>query len=125
MPGPLFTVSSYLGAIVVPAELAPLWAAVALVCMFLPGLLIALAGIPVWTWVGRRPAARGALAGVNAAVVGVLGAALYDPIWRSAVVNGRDLAVALTGFLLIERWRTPPIVIVVLAVVAEVLMGRA
>jgi chromate transporter len=125
VPGPLFTVSSYLGAIVAPARLAPLWAAVALGSMFLPGLLIALAGIPVWTWIARRPAARGALAGVNAAVVGVLGAALYDPIWRNAVVTGPDLAIALTGFVLIERWRTPPIVIVVLAVVAEVLLGRA
>jgi chromate transporter len=125
VPGPLFSVSSYFGAIVAPARHAPLWAAVALVCMFLPGLLIALAGIPVWTWLGRHPAARGALAGVNAAVVGVLGAALYDPIWRSAVVTGPDLAIALTGFLLIERWHVPPIVIVVLAVVAAVLMGRA
>jgi chromate transporter len=62
---------------------------------------------------------------VNAAVVGVLGAALYDPIWRNAVVTGPDLAIALTGFLLIQRWRTPPIVIVVLAVVAEVVLGRA
>jgi chromate transporter len=121
VPGPLFTLSAYLGAIVAPHSAAPLWATVALICMFLPGLLIALAGIPVWTWLGRRPAARGALAGVNAAVVGVLGAALYDPIWRSAVVNGRDLAIALTGFLLLERWRVPPIVVVVLTVAAAVL----
>ncbi len=125
VPGPLFTVSSYLGAIVAPSGLAPLWAAVALVCMFLPGLLIALAGIPVWTWLGRRSAARGALAGVNAAVVGVLGAALYDPIWRSAVVTGRDLAIALAGFLLLERWRVPPIIVVVLTVLAAVLVAGA
>jgi chromate transporter len=123
VPGPLFTVSSYLGAVVAPAGFAPLWAAVALVCMFLPGLLVAFAGIPVWTWIGRRPAARGALAGVNAAVVGLLGAALYDPIWRTAVLTGRDLAIALGGFLLLERWRVPPIVVVVLTVVAAVLMG--
>ncbi len=121
VPGPLFTVSSYLGATVAPAGLATLWAAVALVCMFLPGLLIAFAGIPVWTWIGRRPAALGALAGVNAAVVGLLGAALYNPIWRSAVLTGQDLAIALTGFLLLERWRVPPIVVVVLTVVAAVL----
>ena len=125
VPGPLFTVSSYLGATVAPAGLAPLWAAVALVCMFLPGLLLAFAGIPVWTWIGRRPAARGALAGVNAAVVGLLGAALYDPIWRSAVVTGRDLAIALTGFLLLERWRVPPIVVVVLTVATAVIAGGA
>jgi chromate transporter len=125
VPGPLFTVSSYLGAIVAPAGRAPLWAAVALLCMFLPGLLIALAGIPVWTWIGRRPVARGALAGVNAAVVGLLGAALYDPIWRTAVLTGRDLAMALAGFLLLERWRLPPIVVVVLTVVAAVLFRTA
>ena len=53
----------------------------------------------MWTWLGRRSAARGALAGVNAAVVGVLGAALYDPIWRSAVVTGTRSATALAGFL--------------------------
>jgi chromate transporter len=125
VPGPLFTVSSYLGAIVAPRGLALPWAAVALLCMFLPGLLIALAGIPVWTWIGRRPAARGALAGVNAAVVGLLGAALYDPIWRTAVITGRDLAIALAGFLLLERWRMPPIAVVVLTVVAAVLVRSA
>jgi chromate transporter len=124
VPGPLFTVSTYLGAVLAPAGAALLWATVALVCMFLPGLLIALAGIPVWTWLGRRPAARGALAGVNAAVVGVLGAALYDPIWRSAVVTGRDLAIALTGFMLLEQWRVPPAVIVILTVLAAVLVAR-
>jgi chromate transporter len=118
VPGPLFTVSAYLGAIVAPVGGALLWAGVALIAMFLPGLLVALAGVPVWTWLGRRPAARGALAGVNAAVVGVLGAALYDPIWRNAVASGRDVAIALAGFLLLERWRVPPIIIVILTVVA-------
>jgi hypothetical protein len=49
------------------------------------------------------------LAGINAAVVGVLGAALYNPIWLSAVGNGRDVAIALVGFLLLERWRVPPL----------------
>ena len=59
--------------------------------IFLPGVLIALAGLPVWLWLGHHPAARGALVGINAAVVGVLGAALYNPIWVSAVSNGRAL----------------------------------
>jgi chromate transporter len=53
--------------------------------------------------------ARGALAGVNAAVVGVLGAALYTPIWTSAILGARDVAIALTAFVLLVRWRTPPI----------------
>src|SRR5271169_197241 len=105
IPGPLFTFSAYLGAIVAPAGAPLLWSAVALVFMFLPGLLIALAGLPVWLWLGHHPSERAALAGVNAAVVGVLGAALYNPIWLSAVASGRDVAIALAGFLLLERWR--------------------
>jgi chromate transporter len=123
VPGPLFTFSSYLGATVAPDRgVALLWASVALVFMFLPGLFIASAGIPVWTWLGGRPAARGALAGVNAAVVGVLGAALYDPIWVSAIGSGRDLAIALAGFVLLGRWRVPPIIIVVLTVAAALVV---
>jgi chromate transporter len=116
IPGPLFTFSAYLGAVVAPPGAALLWALVALIFMFLPGLLIALAGLRVWLWLGHHPAARAALAGINAAVVGVLGAALYNPIWISAVANGRDVAIALTGFLLLQRWRLPPLAIVVFCV---------
>jgi len=118
IPGPLFTFSAYLGAVVAPAGAALLWSAVALIFIFLPGVLIALAGLPVWLWLSHHPAARAALAEINAAVVGVLGAALYDPIWLSAVGNGRDVAIALTGFLLLERWRLLPLAIVVFCVVA-------
>ena len=116
IPGPLFTFAAYLGAAVAPSGMALLWALVALIFIFLPGVLIAVAGLPVWLWLGRHPAARGALLGINAAVVGVLGAALYDPIWISAVTRGRDVAIALAGFLLLERWRVPPIVIVIFCV---------
>jgi chromate transporter len=121
IPGPLFTFSAYLGAVVAPASGALLWSAVALVFMFLPGMLIALAGLPVWLWLGHHPAARAALAGINAAVVGVLGAALYNPIWLSAVANGRDVAIALVGFLLLERWRVPPLAIAVFCVSAALI----
>jgi chromate transporter len=121
IPGPLFTFSAYLGAVVAPARGALLWSAVALVFMFLPGMLIALAGLPVWLWLGHHPAARAALAGINAAVVGVLGAALYNPIWLSAVANGRDVAIALVGFLLLERWRVPPLAIAVFCVSAALI----
>jgi chromate transporter len=123
IPGPLFTFAAYLGAIVVTPGVgaALLWSGVALVFIFLPGLLIALAGLPVWLWLGHHPAARAALAGINAAVVGVLGAALYNPIWLSAVGNGRDVAIALTGFLLLERWRVPPLAIVIFCVSAALI----
>jgi chromate transporter len=125
VPGPLFTFSAYLGAVVTPAGKALLWSAVALIFIFLPGMLVALAGLPVWLWLGRHPVARAALAGVNAAVVGILGAALYNPIWLSAVGNGRDVAIALTGFLLLERWRLPPLAIVVFCVVAALISAAA
>ena len=118
IPGPLFTFSAYLGAVMAPHGAALLWSGVALVFMFLPGMLIALAGLRVWLWLGHHPAARAALAGINAAVVGVLGAALYNPIWVSAVANGRDVAIALTGFLLLERWRVPPLAIVIFCITA-------
>jgi chromate transporter len=123
IPGPLFTFSAYLGAAVAPAGTALLWSVVALIFIFLPGLLIALAGLPVWLWLGHHPAARAALAGINAAVVGVLGAALYSPIWVSAVGNGRDVAIALTGFILLERWRVPPLAIVIFCVVTALISG--
>jgi chromate transporter len=124
IPGPLFTFSAYLGAVVAPAGAALLWSGAALVFMFLPGLLIALAGLRIWLWLGHHPAARAALAGINAAVVGVLGAALYNPIWLSAIGNGRDVAIALTGFLLLQRWQIPPLAIVIFCVAAALLSGR-
>jgi len=122
VPGPLFTFAAYLGAIIAPHGSGPgaaaLWSAVALFFIFLPGMLLALAGLPLWTWVGHHPTARGALAGVNAAVVGVLGAALYNPIWTSAILGARDLAIALIAFMLLERWRAPPVLIVIFCVAA-------
>ncbi|WP_084584493.1 chromate efflux transporter [Sphingomonas azotifigens] len=122
MPGPLFTVAAYLGAMVAPPGsglgATALWSTAALVFLFLPGLLVALAGLPLWNWIGGHPAARGGLAGVSAAVVGVLGAALYNPIWTSAILGARDLAIALIGFILLERWKAPPILIVAFCVAA-------
>ncbi len=124
VPGPLFTFSAYLGAVVAPAGAALLWSATALVFMFLSGLLVALAGLPLWTWLGHHTTARAALAGINAAVVGVLGAALYNPIWTSAIGGGRDVAIAATGLLLLERWRLPPLGVVVFCVAATLLSAN-
>ena len=127
MPGPIFTFAAYLGATIAPhgsgIGMTALWSAAALVFIFLPGGLVALAGLPLWNWVGHHPTARGALAGVNAAVVGVLGAALYTPIWTSAILGARDLAVALVAFMLLERWRAPPILIVVFSVASALVMA--
>ena len=124
VPGPLFTFAAYLGAVIAPTGsalgISVLWSVVALIFLFLPGLLVAVAGVPLWTWIGGHPTARGALAGVNAAVVGLLGAALYNPIWTSAILGARDLAFALIAFMLLERWRVPPILIVLFCVAGAV-----
>lgn len=88
---------------------APLWSLVGLVCVFLPGILIAIAGLPIWAWLAHRPVARDALAGINAAVVGVPGAALYDPIWVSAIGCGVALGCHSTlessGATRMDSWR--------------------
>ena len=120
LPGPLFAFGAYVGAAAAPADLASqmLWGAVALTALFLPGLLIALAGAPLWNLVGGHAAARGALAGINAAVVGVLGAALYRPIGVSAIAGAYDLILAALGALLLERLKTPPLAVAALMVAA-------
>ncbi|HTG33560.1 MAG TPA: chromate efflux transporter [Thermoanaerobaculia bacterium] len=120
VPGPLFTLASYLGAVCTPpGSSSVLWAVGAVLFMFLPGLLLAIAGMSLWSYVARAPGAQAALAGVNAAVVGILGAALYDPVWTAGVRTGTDVAIALTGLLLLERWRTAPIVVVAFCVGAS------
>jgi chromate transporter len=116
IPGPLFTLAAYLGAASnhVPSPAAG--AAVAVVFIFLPGLLIATAGASLWSRLARHRNARASLAGINAAVVGFLGAALYDPVWVTAVHDGADVAIALVGLALLERWKTPPVAVVLACV---------
>lgn len=106
IPGPLFTFSAYLGAIIAPS--APLlWAAAALVMIFLPGLLLLVAVLPYWNGFRRWDRAQALMRGANAAVVGILGAALYQPVWTSAVLGSGEFALALTGFLLLSVWKLP------------------
>lgn len=114
VPGPLFSFAAYLGAVVAPAPHGVAGAAVALAAIFLPGLLILVGALPFWDALRARPAAQAALRGVNAAVVGILAAALYNPVWISAVLTPYDFAVAAIGFTLLVVWRTPPIAVVLL-----------
>jgi len=120
VPGPLFTVAVYLGAVAAPAAPSA-GAVVALIAIFLPGLLLALAGSSVWTALSRRTRLRAAMTGVNAAVVGVLAAALYDPVWVSGVHDGADAAIAGSALLLLGSGRGPPLAVVVLCVAASLL----
>jgi chromate transporter len=114
VPGPLFTFSAYLGAAMRPAPNGVLGAAIALVAIFLPSMLLTLGALPLWGTLRSRPAARAALRGVNAAVVGILVAALYQPVWTSAILRPADFALALGAFGLLMVWRCPPWLVVLL-----------
>ncbi|OQM75712.1 chromate transporter [Pseudaminobacter manganicus] len=118
VPGPLFTFAAYLGAVMEPQPNGIAGAAIALVAIFLPGFLLLIGALPFWDAFRARPVAQAAMRGANAAVVGILGAALYSPVWTSAVLGPRDFALALTGFLLLTVWKTPPWIVVALLAAA-------
>ncbi|SDJ93783.1 chromate efflux transporter [Billgrantia gudaonensis] len=108
VPGPLFTFAAYLGAVLDALPVPPLLgAALALVMIFLPGLLLLVAVLPYWNDFRRWDSAQALMRGANAAVVGILGAALYQPVWTSAILGPHEFALALTGFLLLSVWKLP------------------
>jgi chromate transporter len=121
VPGPLFTFAACLGAVMGPPPNGLAGATIALVAIFLPGMLLVYGMLPFWDAMRTRPAAQAAMRGTNAAVVGILGAALYDPVWTSAVLTPRDFALALAGFLLLTVWKLPPWIVVVFLAAAGVL----
>jgi chromate transporter len=121
IPGPMFAFSAYLGSVLSQGENVWLMAAVALSFMFLPGFLLVIGVLPFWRAVSHNPTASRAIAGVNAAVVGLLGAALYNPIFTSGITGPSDLAIAVVAFGLLVIWRLSPLVVVVWCVLASVL----
>ena len=120
VPGPMFTLAAYLGARLPGSEGGILGATVSLGAIFLPGFLLVAGVLPLWRAIAGRPIAARVIAGVNAAVVGILGAALYDPVWTSAVQGPLDMAVALVGFTLLAAWRVSAIMIVFWCVTASI-----
>ena len=125
VPGPLFSFAAYLGAVMGPPPNGVVGSAMALVAIFLPGLLLVYGMLPFWNVLRMSPAAQAAMRGTNAAVVGILGAAFYHPVWTSAVLTARDFALALGGFLLLTVWKAPPWIVVVLLAAAGALSGLA
>jgi chromate transporter len=120
VPGPMFTLAAYLGARL-PGSMGGIsGASVALCAIFLPGFLLIAGILPLWSAIAGRQLAARAIAGVNAAVVGLLAAALYDPVWISAVQRPTDLAIALIGFTLLVVWRVSALLVVLWSVVAAV-----
>ncbi len=123
VPGPLFTFSAYLGAVLPGPWGGVPGAVIALLALFLPGCLLLLGVLPFWDALRVRPAAQAAMQGANAAVVGVLGAALYDPVWTSAVQRPADFALALLGFVLLVVWRVSPVLVVAFGAAGGIGMG--
>jgi chromate transporter len=115
VPGPLFTFAGYLGAVVSVGPGGVAGAAIALVAIFLPGFLLLVGVLPFWDALRMRPGAQGFIRGANAAVVGILAAALYAPVFTSAVVDAPTFVLAAVCFILLTALRTPPWAVVLLA----------
>jgi chromate transporter len=125
VPGPLFTFAAYLGTVARPEPHGLAGAALGLFGIFLPGILILIGMLPFWDAFRKRPTAQAAMRGVNAAVVGVLGAALYNPVFTNSVKTPSDLAVALVGFVLLIAWRAAPLVVVLLSALSGIALSLA
>ncbi|MNO87339.1 Chromate transport protein [compost metagenome] len=119
VPGPLFTFGSYLGASIHGVTGAIL----ATIAIFLPAFLLVIGVLPFWHRLRGIPKVQYALQGVNAAVVGILLAALYDPIWVSSVQETGDFIVALLLFAMLMFWKLPPWVVVVAGAAGGALLG--
>lgn len=125
VPGPLFTFAAYLGTILDPSPNGLIGAAVALVAIFVPGFLLLVGAVPYWDAFRARPSAQALMRGTNAAVVGILGAALYQPVWTSAIVGPYEFALAVTCFVLLMVWKAPPWSVVIVAAFGGLLIDFA
>jgi chromate transporter len=123
VPGPLFTFSAYLGTVMRPSPNGWLGGLICLVAIFLPTFLMVTGVLPFWADLRSRSAVQSALKGVNAAVVGLLLAALYTPVWTSAILGPKDFALGALAFLLLVFWKAPPWLVVILGASCASLIG--
>jgi chromate transporter len=123
VPGPVFTFAAYLGAVLKTEPNGLAGAALGLFGIFLPGILILVGMLPFWDAFRMRLDAQAVMRGVNAAVVGLLGAALYSPIWTTSVKGPLDVALALVGFVLLVAWRAPSFVVVLIGALGGVVLA--
>ena len=115
LPGPLFTLCAYLGALLRVGPGGWLGAMWAVVAIFVPSILLVAGTLPFWQTLRSRPGAQAALRGANATVVGVLLAALYDPVWSAGITGVRSLSLALAVFAALQVWKLPPWVVIIAA----------
>jgi chromate transporter len=114
VPGPLFTFAAYLGTVMTDAPNGVVGGLICLLAIFAPSFLLVIGAMPFWDALRRIGAVRNALLGVNAVVVGLLLAALYNPVWTSAILSAADFGLALAAFTLLVFWKTPPWLVVLL-----------
>jgi chromate transporter len=114
VPGPLFTFAAFLGAVMNDAPNGLAGGMICLLAIFASSFLLVIGAMPFWDSLRRVGAVRNALLGVNAVVVGILLAALYDPVWTSAIMSAADFGLALAAFTLLVFWKTPPWLVVIL-----------
>jgi chromate transporter len=124
VPGPLFTFAAYLGAVMRPWPNGWVGAALALGAIFLPSFLLIIGALPLWNLLRAQASFHAMLRGINAAVVGLLLAALYRPVWTSAIHAPGDFALGLMDFLLLVFWKWPPWLVVVLSALGGTVLGR-
>jgi chromate transporter len=123
VPGPLFTFAAYLGTVMGPQPNGWVGGLICLVAIYLPSFLLLMGLLPFWDTLRARSGVRSALTGVNAAVVGLLLAALYTPVWTSAIFGPADFALGIVAFLLLVMWRVPPWLVVILGAVGATAMA--
>jgi chromate transporter len=124
VPGPLFTFAAFLGTVMGPQPNGWVGGVICLIAIFLPSFLLVIGALPFWEGLRRRPLAQSALRGVNAAVVGLLLAALYQPVWTVGITNAADFALASAAFLLLFMWQTPPWLVVILSAAGGALISN-
>jgi chromate transporter len=118
VPGPLFTFAAYLGTVMNSPPNGWTGGLLCLAGIFLPSILLAIGPLPFWDWFRKHPEMRSVLKGVNAAVVGLLLAALYNPVWTSAIHAPADFAIAAVALVLLVSWKVPPWLVVILGALA-------
>ena len=124
VPGPLFTFAAYLGAAMKPAPDGWIGGLICLASIYLPSFLLLIGALPFWNALRHRAGVQSALKGVNAAVVGILLAALYAPVWTGAIFAPADFGLALLAFLLLEVWRAPPWLVVIVGALGAMALAR-
>jgi chromate transporter len=123
VPGPLFTFAAFLGTAMKDAPNGFFGGLFCLAAIFLPSFLLLIGVLPFWDALRHRAGVQSALKGVNAVVVGLLLAALYTPVWTSAIFSPKDFGLALAAFLLLTWWKTPPWLVVILGALAASALG--